>query len=729
MEDEVQHDLDLSVDLVNLSDTKLSDRETKLLAKGLKFAIKDKKADAYDILTNFELVCQQLNSLEITSEDKGIEKDLKMNKKQVFFQNVQKSAVDYIKNVSKGENSLTEDELDTLKMLSKKDHLVIAKADKGNAVVVQDKQEYVDKMLEVLSDKTKFVCLPDDPTIEREVKLQRSLYALKNKGNLSEDIYNKIRPTGSKCGTLYGLRKVHKGVDPKPPGRPIISAIGTYTQGTAKYLASILKPLRDDAKYSLKDTFEFVEHVKKMSDYKTCQMASYDIVSLFTNVPVKETIEIILDKAYSHKYVQHAKRTRTILVQVEAKRKGAKTDRNKRYVYETRQITESVELFNGLERHQLRKLLVICTQKSHFQFKGNYFDQIDGVAMGGSLGPFFAEFFMDWFENKYMDEIKKYGVVSWKRFVDDIFILFSDSSKSTQLLEFLNSKHPNIKFTEEKEKVINENKSELPFLDVLVTRDEEKGLETSVYRKKTFTGTYLHWNSLTPREYKIGLINCLIDRAQRICSNEALLKIEIAKIKKILTKNEYPTKVVRNTIQRYFSRKQHPKTKIDTSYDVPKKKVFLVLPYYKGADEIKSQLTKYVEQNYLAVDFRFAFKAHSTLSRCLSFKDKINQHMKSKIVYQINCLDCKKFYIGKTKRQLGVRVKEHRIEESSSVHKHMIADNHRIDWDEIKIIDSARDDRRLLLKEMLHINKLKPELNIQKSSKLFSLLIGERETS
>ena len=59
----------------------------------------------------------------------------------------------------------------------------------------------------------------------------------------------------------------------------------------------------------------------------------------------------------------------------------------------------------------------------------------------------------------------------------------------------------------------------------------------------------------------------------------------------------------------------------------------------------------------------------------------------------------------------------------------MIADNHRIDWDEIKIIDSARDDRRLLLKEMLHINKLKPELNIQKSSKLFSLLIGERETS
>ena len=238
----------------------------------------------------------------------------------------------------------------------------------------------------------------------------------------------------------------------------------------------------------------------------------------------------------------------------------------------------------------------------------------------------------------------------------------------------------------------------------------------------------IHWNSLTPREYKLGLINCLLNRAQRICSNDSSLKIEIAKIKKILAKNEYPTKIVSNTIQRYFRNKQHPKTKTDTSFDVPKKQVFLVLPYYKGADDIKSKLVKYVQQNFPAVDFRFAFKAHSTLSRSFSFKDKVEKDMISKVVYRINCLDCNKFYVGKTKRQLGLRVIEHKIKESSSVYKHMASENHRLDWDDIKIIDSARDDRRLLLKEMLHINNLKPELNIQKSSKLFSLLIGERET-
>ena len=70
---------------------------------------------------------------------------------------------------------------------------------------------------------------------------------------------------------------------------------------------------------------------------------------------------------------------------------------------------------------------------------------------------------------------------------------------------------------------------------------------------------------------------------------------------------------------------------------------------------------------------------------------------------------------------------KHKLLDNSSVHKHMTEENHRIDWDDMQVIDTARDDRRLLLKEMLHINNLKPQLNVQKSSKLFSLLIGSRD--
>jgi hypothetical protein len=171
--------------------------------------------------------------------------------------------------------------------------------------------------------------------------------------------------------------------------------------------------------------------------------------------------------------------------------------------------------------------------------------------------------------------------------------------------------------------------------------------------------------------HKIGLINCLLDRAYRICSTEQDLKKEVVKIKQVLYKNEYPPKVVTNTIQKFFESKKNPKTKRDTSYDVPKKKVFLVLPYYKGADSVKKEITNLVQSSFPQVDLRFAFKSHSTISRNFSFKDGIDKDMKSKIVYRINCLDCEKFYIGKTKRLFKQRKIEHKLLDNSSVHKHM----------------------------------------------------------
>ena len=102
-------------------------------------------------------------------------------------------------------------------------------------------------------------------------------------------------------------------------------------------------------------------------------MASYDIVSFFTNIPVDETIEIIINKAFSHQNITVTQRTRTFLMQVETKNKIFRRRGQKpKYEYVTRQITEGVELFQGLRRHQLKELLVIYTKKSHFQFKGSY---------------------------------------------------------------------------------------------------------------------------------------------------------------------------------------------------------------------------------------------------------------------------------------------------------------------------------------------------------------------
>ncbi len=80
--------------------------------------------------------------------------------------------------------------------------------------------------------------------------------------------------------------------------RPIISAIGTYKYKLAKWLAGILTSLWKESPFMLKDTFEFVNKVKEINTDTDKFMLSFDVESLFTNVPTDETIVIILRKLF-----------------------------------------------------------------------------------------------------------------------------------------------------------------------------------------------------------------------------------------------------------------------------------------------------------------------------------------------------------------------------------------------------------------------------------------------
>ena len=190
-------------------------------------------------------------------------------------------------------------------------------------------------------------------------------------------------------------------------------------------------------------------------------------------------------------------------------------------------------------------MLLIATEKTHFQFKGNFFDQIDGVAMGSPLGPLFANVFMQDFETKHMQELESLGVNKWYRYVDDIFATVSVKDQASSILKFLNEQHKNIKFTIEYEK-----NNKLPFLDTNVIRKVNKYI-TTIFHKKTFTGVYLNWTSLTSRKYKIGLIKCLLDRIWRICSDENDRELEIRTLESILLKNQYPTNVIQVEFEKF----------------------------------------------------------------------------------------------------------------------------------------------------------------------------------
>ena len=122
-----------------------------------------------------------------------------------------------------------------------------------------------------------------------------------------------------------------------------------------------------------------------------------------------------------------------------------------------------------------------------------------------------------------LQEFDKGEVLLCRRYVDNIFCMFKNKIDTEKFFKYLNSKHPNIKFTMEKE-----TNAFLQFLNVLF-KNKGRIFFTSVYRKKTSIGLFTLYSSFTPFSYKIGIINCLIHRAFKISNSYLIFHDDINK--------------------------------------------------------------------------------------------------------------------------------------------------------------------------------------------------------
>ena len=229
--------------IFNYSTRRLSTLETNVLKKGLKFGIKNKKIDTYEIISRFEELAQSLNWLEINPAISSDPLKANLNNKSTFLQQLQQMTYEFLELSKSSFDILSDEEHAALKALAQDKSIVIIKADKGNTVVIQDIEVYRRKLLTLLEQDGKFKKLNSDETLLRERRLQdylRSLTKVERSNKLSDTDYHRILPCGSKAGVLYGLPKIHKD---NCPIRPIISAVGTYNYKLAKFLNEILSPL------------------------------------------------------------------------------------------------------------------------------------------------------------------------------------------------------------------------------------------------------------------------------------------------------------------------------------------------------------------------------------------------------------------------------------------------------------------------------------------------------
>ena len=136
-------------------------------------------------------------------------------------------------------------------------------------------------------------------------------------------------------------------------------------------------------------------------------MATLDVDSLFTNIPLDEAIDICIDSLYND-------------------------DEN------SPKIPIDV----------LCNLVTVATKEWLFMFNNKFYKQIDGVAMGSPLGPALASIFMCNFENKWLKDCPhSLKPAFYRRYVDDIFVLFSSIELAEKIKKYLSSKHPNINFS------------------------------------------------------------------------------------------------------------------------------------------------------------------------------------------------------------------------------------------------------------------------------------------
>ena len=214
--------------VMNISSKELSALKRSAFEKGLKFAIAPHKIPTAEIVATVKESISQLN-------------DDRRYLVRAEVSSILRCAKPPPKNIQK-------DVFNALIALKKDLDRLVLSADKGNCVVVLDKQQYHDKALSLLNDKSPYAVLNPDPTGKTQRKLNKMLLDLKKAGKISDSTYKMLYSSDGLCPRFYGLPKIHK---PGIPLRSIVSFVNSPTYAISGYLARILSPVIGNTDYTI----------------------------------------------------------------------------------------------------------------------------------------------------------------------------------------------------------------------------------------------------------------------------------------------------------------------------------------------------------------------------------------------------------------------------------------------------------------------------------------------
>lgn len=690
--------------VVNLSSKTLSQAQEKLLSKGLTFCPASGNFNEFQLYQDLDTFARNLRLREYfhdrpntktqlpgLSNTSWTPKERRDQNLDMYITAVQKDVVRVYAQHRPVRNNLSTDEREALNSLQADTGIVIKPADKGGAIVILDKSEYLEEGMRQLSDSQFYKELPNDPTKSYETEVQDTLESLLGESKVTAAMMKIMSPKHSVPGRFYLLPKIHKN---NHPGRPIVSSNGTVTEKISSFINHIIKDIPPTFPSYIKDTSHFLQEIAAIVISPGCFLVTLDVCSLYTNIPHLEGISATV---------------------------AAFTSSN-----------PSIDI----ESETLETLLTLVLNYNHFEFDQKHFLQISGTAMGTKMAPNYANIFMASLEIPFIEK-QQNKPLFYRRFLDDIFLIWNhDKASLLRFISEFNCLHRSIKFTHEiSQDTIN-------FLDVTL-QVQGNSLATTVYRKPTDRQQYLHFDSNHPRHCKVGIPYSQAYRYRRICSDIQEFERTSITLKETLLNQKYPEEIIDDAINRArrvdrqsaLSKTNKPKgttpqTNLILTYGVNMPRVNNILSRHFNMIRQSERLSAVFPEPPRVVyrreknlrDILVKAKTSPTEKQagcrpCEKPRCKICSHISptdtaksnlsafsfrikesldcdsSNLVYRLHCERCGKDYIGQTENAFRLRFNNHKSHVISKpdlpFSKHMRLPNHSIEHIKITLLQSG----------------------------------------
>ena len=569
-----------------------------------------------------------------------------------------------------GRSNISKDEQKALRELTNNSSIVIKPADKGGAVVIQDRDSYITEGLRQLSDNKFYRETKSDLSQTHHDEVTNILDEMFRTRQIDRSCYLYLTDSNIRTAQFYTLPKIHKN-KLNPPGRPIVSGNGCPTEKISQFIDHFLQPSVKGIRSYIKDTTDFLHMLDSLGQLPpNCILVTLDVASLYTNIPNQEGCVAALEG-------------------LNAIRGEATNPSNTNLI-------------------KLLKKVLGC---NNFDFNGRHFLQVGGTAMGTKVAPAYANTFMGWFEENHVYTYHKQPLL-WKRFIDDIFVIWQFGHEELDLfISYLNSCMPSMKFEAEK------SLTDVAFLDVKVIL-KGRNIETTLYTKPTDSHNYINYASCHQKSCKNGIPYGQFLRLRRVCSTESEFVANSRQLAFHFHRANYPLDLIQTSFEKAYLKDRHtlliPKLDIPTNEENKDDSLFLITTHHPTFREVnnivsanmdvldRSSSTRPILQTNLVRGFRRCKNLRDILVRakitpisdtnsnrarpinectrpyCIycrmlnrsgsihcPFTDKSYITRKqvsckcTNLIYALECQKCGKVYVGQTKRRLMDRMMEH----------------------------------------------------------------------